>query len=427
MSAFDNVIGYETVKDELNQICDMIRNKEIYEKMGAKLPHGLLIYGDPGLGKTLMAKCFIEESGLKSITLRRCKGGTEFVEEITNAFKEAKENAPMILFLDDMDKFANEDEGHRDTEEYVAVQAGIDDVKDSEVFVIATVNDMNKLPDSLIRSGRFDRKIMIDNPNSKDAARIIAHFLSDKKVAEDVDMDDLTRMISYRSCAELESVLNDAAISAAFRRKESIEMEDLVNAVLRTEYEAAGDFNKRSEEDIRKTALHEAGHVVVSEALTPGGIGLASITTAKGNEAGGFVHCCIEPETKRADIMICLAGKAATELYYGEVCASGCQNDLRKAANHIRESAQYNAQFGIGLLDVESRRSSRMSEAYDARMEAVVQAELERYMFKVRDILIKNREFLEKVVDELAEKHTLLFSDIRKIRESTGIVHASVS
>ena len=108
MNAFDRIIGYDTIKTELFQICDMIRNRKIYEDLGAKLPQGVLLYGAPGLGKTLMAKCFIEESGLKTFTLRRNTGGDEFVSVITDTFSEAKKNAPCIVFLDDLDKFASE-------------------------------------------------------------------------------------------------------------------------------------------------------------------------------------------------------------------------------------------------------------------------------------------------------------------------------
>ena len=122
MSKFDNIIGYETIKKELMQICDMLKNKEIYENLGAKLPHGILLHGEPGLGKSLMAKCFIEESGLKTYTVRRNKGTDDFMKEITETFEKAKENTPAIVFLDDMDKFANEDEKLCDAEEYVAIQ-----------------------------------------------------------------------------------------------------------------------------------------------------------------------------------------------------------------------------------------------------------------------------------------------------------------
>ena len=152
MSSFEKVIGYRSIKRELLQICDMIRNRAIYEEMGARLPHGLLLYGDPGLGKSLLAKCFIEESGLNTVTVRRDKGGDAFIDSIKQAFTRAKEEAPAIVFLDDMDKFANEDCSHSDAPEYVAVQAGIDDVKETDVFVIATANEICRLPDSLRRS-----------------------------------------------------------------------------------------------------------------------------------------------------------------------------------------------------------------------------------------------------------------------------------
>ena len=124
MSSFDKVIGYRSIKRELLQICDMIRNRTIYEEMGAHLPHGLLLYGAPGLGKSLLANCFMEECGLNTVTVRRDKSGDAFINSIAQAFAKAKEEAPSVLFLDDMDKFANEDDSRCDTPEYVAVQAG---------------------------------------------------------------------------------------------------------------------------------------------------------------------------------------------------------------------------------------------------------------------------------------------------------------
>lgn len=262
MNSFDKVIGYKSIKRELLQICDMIRNRTIYEKMGARLPHGLLLYGDPGLGKSLLANCFMEECGLNTVTVRRDKGGDAFINSIAQAFAKAKEEAPSVLLLDDMDKFANEDSSRCDAPEYVAVQAGIDDVKETAVFVIATANEIRKLPDSLCRSGRFDRKIRIQPPTAADAEAIIAHYLSGKRVSDDINMKDLTKMMSYHSCAELETILNEAAIRAAFARKDSIGMEDMVGTVLKQQYGASEDVPHNSEEAVKKTALHEAGHLV---------------------------------------------------------------------------------------------------------------------------------------------------------------------
>lgn len=421
MSAFDRIIGYQTIKEELLQICDMIHNREIYENLGAKLPQGILLYGDPGLGKSLMAKSFITESGLPAYIVRRDKGSDDFIGKITDTFEKAKKNAPAIVLLDDMDKFANEDDRHIDAEEYVAVQAGIDEVKGCNVFVFATVNEIRKLPRSLIRSGRFDRKIGVNSPTDRDAEEIIKYYLGQKKVSDNVNMDDLVKMVSYGSCAELETILNEAAIGAAYARKEKIEMDDLVKSVLRMQYDAPDNFTKKSSDALKEIALHEAGHLVVSEILTPGSVGMASLRTAGRDSTGGFIHRCM-PVTRRAHhILISLAGKAAVELYYSGVCASGCQSDIRKAASNIRDAISESGTGGFGMIDVANHRFPESSESFNSRNESVVHAELERYMFKAREILIKNRDFLEKAAQMLSEKETLLYSDIRKLRESIKI------
>ena len=425
MSAFDKVIGYDSIKNELLQICDMIHNKEIYENMGAKLPQGILLYGDPGLGKTMMAKAFIEESGIPAYTVRRNKNSDGFIDEITGAFASAKGNAPAIVFLDDMDKFANEDNNHRDAEEYVAVQAAIDDAKGLDVFVLATVNDIDKLPRSLLRSGRFDSKIEFHNPVGPDAVKIITHYLNGKKISADVDMEDVSKMLGNSSCADLETVLNAAAISAACARKDCVGMDDLVEATLRMQYDAPDYSIRKSDEEIRKIAIHEAGHLVMSEVLDPGGVGLVSVRSTGRDSSGGFVSRCNEITTRRHDILISLASKAAVELYYAETCASGCQSDINRAVKRIRDGLINNATLGLGLVDVETRFSPSTSENLNARAEAVTHAELERYMLKARDILMKNREFLEKARDALIEKETLLYSDIRRIRESVKITEAA--
>ena len=426
MSAFDKIIGYKTIKDELLQICDMIHNRGIYENFGAKLPQGILLYGDPGLGKSLMAKCFIDESGLPAYIVRRDKGSDDFIGKISSTFKRAKENAPAIVLLDDMDKFANEDDRHIDAEEYVAVQAGIDEIKGSDVFVFATVNEMRKLPRSLTRSGRFDRKIEVNSPTDRDAEDIIKYYLSQKKVSDNVNMNDLVKMVSYGSCAELETILNEAAIRAAYARKESIEMDDLVGAVLRMQYDAPDNFTRKSSDELKEIALHEAGHLVVSEVLTPGSVGMASLRTAGRDSTGGFIHRCIRVIRRSHHILISLAGKAAVELYYSGICASGCQSDIEKAADNIRNAISESGTVGLAMIDVANRRFSESSESFNSRNESVVHAELERYMFKVREILIKNRDFLEKAAQMLSEKETLLHSDIKQLRESVTITEIAI-
>lgn len=418
-NAYDRIIGYDTIKTELMQISDMVRNPDIYKKIGARLPKGILLYGRPGLGKSLMAKCFLEDCGLKTYTLRRNKASEDFVDEITKAFRDAGRCEPAIIFLDDMDKFANEDEDHRDAEEYVAIQAGIDEVKDKEVLVLATANDIRKLPPSLKRAGRFDRKIEVDVPSEEDANRIIEYYLSKKNFSDDVNTEDLANMISYNSCAELETIINEAAIYAAYERKEKVEMEHAVKAVLMMKYKVPADYNKTPGEEDRKTAAHEAGHLVIAETLKPGSVGLVSIRVTGDEHREGFIHVC-KDVIGEADIMVSLAGKVATEMLYPDECAKGCTEDLDRAAQRIRDYISTDAGAGFGMYDISNGEFSRMTENFISRNEAVVHAELERYMRMTRSVLYKNRAFLEKTVEELMSRETLLYSDIRRIRESCG-------
>ena len=421
MSAFDKVIGYTEIKREMLQVCDMIKNRDIYESMGAKMPRGMLLFGEPGLGKTLLSRCFVEESGLPSFVIRRDKADGAFIKFITECFRKAKAQAPAVVLLDDLDKFATEDRDHKNAPEYVAVQAGIDTVKDSDVYVLATANDYHILPDSLKRSGRFDKRIEVERPSGNDADAIIRYYLKNKKVSENVDLEDLSRMISYSSCAELEAILNEAAVLAAFQRKDAIEMEDLIRVVLHGAYQSLDSNTEVSAEELRRTALHEAGHLVVSEALIPGSIGFASVRSTDGSSTGGFVRRCKKLKNDLQQVLVSLAGKAAVDLYYAEECPKGALSDIRQAFRLLRDNLTDEAPLGFGLVDVATRRFPDTSESMNARHEAVTQAELERCMMQAKNILLKNRDFLEKTAAALVEKGRLLYSDISEIKRSVVV------
>ena len=230
MSKFDSIIGYTTVKKELLCIADTLKNREAYDKLGVQAPRGLLLHGVPGVGKSLMASAVIEESGRPCFTCRKDRPNGDFVNEIRATFEKAVENAPAIVFLDDMDKFSNGDPRHPDTEEYVTVQSCIDEVKGKEVFVLATVNNIRNLPASLRRAGRFDRTIRMSAPRGKDAEDIIRHYLKGKKFVADVDAGVLARIMDGHSCAVLETVINEAGMFAGYERSDRITMEHLVMA-----------------------------------------------------------------------------------------------------------------------------------------------------------------------------------------------------
>ena len=423
MGDFDKVIGYESIKLELCQIVDMMKNPERYTALGAEIPRGILLYGDPGLGKTLMATALMNEAGVQTITVRRTKKDGEIVDDIVAAFNFAKANAPAIILLDDMDKFANEDENHRDAEEYVTIQTCIDEIQGSDVLVVATVNNIRKLPSSLTRAGRFDRKIHMDSPDEDDAVDILKHYLEDKPVSKDIDVLDIYKMVNTSSSAEIKTVLNEAAILAGFEACEKVEERHIVEAALRRHYGGPGEKTiNTSGTEVEKVVIHEAAHLVVSESLKQGSIGFASIRQVSGGQCGGTVHSCCPGMRRPHHIMISLAGKIATEMRFGGI-ADGCGSDLEDAIDAIIEGLRRSATRGFS--HVESRYMSN-SDNYYLKMESTINAELERYTVEVKDILLKNNKLLERVAEELKNKQYLLFSDIQRIEAECGLVKREV-
>lgn len=413
MSAFDKVIGYEAEKQELLQICDMLRNRERYEALGAMMPRGLLIHGAPGLGKSLMARCLMEELGWNSFVVRRNRPDGDFVRELGRVFQKAVEKAPAVILLDDMDKFVAVEDSQ---EEYVAVQAGIDEVAGKNVYIIATANNLRDIPKSLLRSGRFDRKMEITVPKGKDAEEIIQFYLGQKRLGDTICSSDVAKMLFCKSCAELESVLNEAAIYAGYECSEKVEMRHIVEAVLRCEY---GVFNREERADTtmcRRIAYHESGHAVMQDLLCEGGVGFVSIRPRK-SKVGGFMRSCAEPGLDCGDILVPLAGPAAEEVQYG-AWAAGSSNDIKRTADGLQADVENLGAHGLGLLSI----GHSDSESIIARREAVTAAELTRYLAAARTILAQNKTYLDAMAAALLEKGTLLNSDLRQIRSQVSVV-----
>lgn len=407
MGNFDKVIGYEKIKKELDIVIDMLQNREKYEKLGAKCPRGIMLYGMPGVGKTLLAESFIKATGLNCYSIR--KG-----DDIAGTFKTAKENAPSIVFLDDMDKLADTDKLHENPKEFVEVQSGLESVKGLPVLVFATANSTKSLPRSLMRKGRFDMQIKVPVPSLKEAQKIIEHYLKDKPIAEDVNLDDLMRMVDYHSCASLEATLNEAAIYAAFSGRDKINIDDIKRTVLKDHFSGAEEISDESELMQKERAYHEAGHLVVAETLKPGSVGMAAIGINRLECLGGFVLKVESFEDKTLEVVCALAGKAGTELRLGR-CASGCNSDLNKAHSMIASSIMMEGQAGINLL---SGNSFENSDGYKREIENAIGAEMSRLLRSAREIILDNEEFFEKAATELLEKHALLYSDIQRIKES---------
>ena len=415
MNAFDRVIGYRSEKNRLIQVVDMLKNRDLYKKMGAKLPKGILIYGDPGMGKTMLANAFIEESGVKSFSIRKNKGKENMIKEIEMTFINASKEEVSIVFIDDIDKFSDKKCEDVDDEAFVAIQSGIDSVKMSDVLVVATANNFLKLPKSLTRKGRFDIEMQLEPPSEDDAKKIIAHYLQDKPVSKELDYNDVYRLLGYSSCAYLQSVLNESAIYSASKRKECIDIDDILMACKSEEEVDMDENRKRSKEDMDRTAIHEAGHACIAEVLKKGSVGFVKVNLNKQNIQGGYTN--VEGMTRRPEVVLLdLGGKAATELFYEGRCGSGCQSDLSDALDVLTSGISDNGIYGMALLGGDT-----ISNTLRFAQQSVARAELERYFFLAKDILMKNKEFFTKIYEQLVEKNYLLYSDVQRIRDSVKI------
>lgn len=436
MSKFDMIIGYAAVKKELRQIADTLKNREAYEKLGVSAPRGLLLHGEPGVGKSLMASAIIEESGRRAFVCRKDQPNGDFIKVIKATFDKAIQSAPSIVYLDDMDKFANGDECHPDAEEYVTVQSCIDAAKGKEVFVLATVNNMRCLPSSLRRAGRFDRIMRIENPRGNDALNIISHYLKSKKVVDNLDPKIIARIMDGSSCAELETVINEAGLCAGYERADSITMEHFIEACMRTVFHVPARVKDTEEEETdiclsdfdnvySQIIYHEAGHAVVSEVLCPESVTLVSAYKL-GDESGGFTDYYNDQSHTplhwmKSRIIGSLSGMAAVEQKYGIVDMGG-ERDIDQAFDMTKELLTNKCINGFhlhanGYGDTERLKSEQEKSAFE---------EVEKFYQKAIEIIVRNHEFLEKIAVALAEKKLLTAGDVQRIKSECKIYQVAI-
>ena len=425
---FSAVIGYEPIKQELKRIIDIMNNPQKYKDLGVSTPRGILIDGKPGLGKTLMAKCFIKASGRKSYICRKDKPDGDFVKEIRKIYQEAKNNAPSIVFLDDMDKFANEDDKHKNAEEFITIQSCIDDMKEVEVFTIATTNDIKNLPDSLLRVGRFDKRFTMKNPKDDEAEKIIEYYLSQKKFVDNVNLKQISKLLVGCSCAQLETVINEAGIYAGFENKKTIEISDIIRAIMRIIYEAPEELSSEQKENIKEIAYHEAGHAVVAEILEPESVNIISVKKYSGDVRGITSYYQDDNSfTKKKymenRVLSLLAGKCANEIVFG-ITDVGVYSDMRKAFRLVEKFIDDYCSYGFNEYSA-YQYCDEISDEFYARKEKFISREIDRYYQMTRKILADNREFLDKLANELIKKETLITEDVQQIKKTCKIVNSN--
>ena len=421
MSNFDKIIGYASIKNELTKICDVLKNGEKYKKLGVKIPRGLLLHGSPGVGKTLLANTFIEESERTAFVCRKNLPDGEFVKFLKETFEKAKNTTPSIILLDDFDKFANADTNHKNAEEYVTIQSCIDDIKNYDVYVFATANDLKLIPDSLLRAGRFDTVLEVKPPKGKDAEQIIKHYLSTKKSVAEIDYKQLARILNGKSCAELETIINEAGICAGFENKEKIDFNDIVKASLKMVYDYPETIRNLSLENDEIVAYHEAGHAVVSELLEPNSVTLIHISSGD-TSLGGFTSYYREAnywssiDLMKNRIMCLLGGKCAIEIKYGKIDA-GSGSDISRAVEVIKRIVTQYCGLGFDKCNTRSFEYD-ISNDLTYLQDKTINDELQRYYQQVKELLVENRTFLDELAKEVNNKKLLTATDIQKVKEN---------
>ena len=420
---FNCIVGYELLKEELIQICDSMRNREFYEKIGASIPHGLLLSGVPGVGKTTMAEAMARASGRPVYRLRKNAGRKNFIDEIKKTFAEAAEGAPSLLLLDDIDKYADDNDMLGTAPEYAALQTCIDELGDSDVFITATANNPLCLPESLTRSGRFDRKRRIKAPGPDDAAKILRLYLGDsKRLADDVDIDELAMLACGFSCSYIESLANDAGVLAGYERSDEITMDHFIRAYIK--WRSMYSERKLTPEERRRIAFYEAGRAVVMDILAPEALTIATAKAMNGVLYTDYldeIPLRSEPDRPKYQIMRALAGRAAVELEFGKADEYSSK-DIRVVYSVLEDIIRDGrcSLEGDGSDDylelVQIDYVGVTSEEVQRRIEDAIDRAAVSFYEEVLTILKENRGYLNRVAEALTEREYLRASDIRMLR-----------
>lgn len=418
---FDDVAGNYEAKQSLLELVDFIQNPEKYSKFNVRMPKGILLYGEPGTGKTLMAKALAGEAGVPFYAV----SGSDFVQvyaglgagRIRNLFKKAKKSGKSVIFIDEIDAIGKKrmsgsikgsDEGDRTLNALLTEMSGFAD--DSGTVVIAATNRIDTLDSALLRPGRFDRQIEIMLPD-KNARKDIIKLYLDKKNSEDVNIDELADLTVYFSGAMIENLINEAALLAIRQNSDKITEEHIKKAYLQI---LAGVEKEDYDNGIQKTitSYHEAGHAFVSRYLLPENkiIRVSIIPTSKG--AGGYTLSTPNSEevmTKRKMInhlSVLMAGRASEEVFFGnENITAGAQNDIEKvtslAVDYVSKYGMNDATFiNYQLLSDKLRTPLTSVEASVKKLTSEIYEE-------VLMLIESNKEKVEKIARLLMEKEVI--------------------
>ena len=350
--SFSDVAGVEEAKEELQEVVEFLKYPERFLALGAKIPKGVLLVGPPGTGKTLMARAVAGEAGVPFFSI----SGSEFVEmfvgvgasRVRDLFDQAKRNAPCIIFVDEIDAVGRHrgaglggghDEREQTLNQILVEMDGFD--TGTNIIVIAATNRPDILDPALLRPGRFDRRVVLDNPDLRGRKAILGVHSNGKPLGEDVDMDRVARQTVGFSGADLANLVNEAALLAARRAKTLIGSGEFSESIDRVTAGPERRSRVISEREKAVTAYHEAGHALVAYAL-PDADPVAKVTIIARGQAGGYTKTVPEEDRNlitsnqfEARLAMAMGGRAAEELVFGEI-TTGASNDLEQATNIAR-------------------------------------------------------------------------------------------
>ena len=433
---FKNVAGLQEEKEDLEEMVDFLRNPQKYTSVGARIPKGVILVGPPGTGKTLLAKAVAGEAGVPFFSI----SGSDFVEmfvgvgasRVRDLFEDAKKAAPCIIFIDEIDAVARRrgtgmGGGHDEREQTLnQLLSEMDGFGVNEgIIVMAATNRVDILDPAILRPGRFDRKVAVGRPDVKGRVEILQVHSKEKPLGEDVDLARVAKTTSGFTGADLENLMNEAAILAAKENRSYIRQSDIDRAFVKVGIGAEKKSRVISEKEKKITAYHESGHAILFHVLPdvgpvhtvsiiPTGVGAAGYTMPLPGEDEMF-------NTKGRmlqDIMVSLGGRIAEEIIFGDV-TTGASQDIKHASKIARAMVtQYGMSEKVGMIDYGSDddevfigRDFGHVRAYSDEVTASIDAEVKRIIDecyeKAKNIILEHRDVLESCTALLIEKEKI--------------------
>ncbi len=442
---FDDVAGVDEEKEELEEIVEFLKNPKKFTDMGARIPKGVLLVGQPGTGKTLLAKAVAGEAGVPFYTI----SGSDFVEmfvgvgasRVRDLFEQAKKNAPCIIFIDEIDAVGRQrgaglGGGHDEREQTLnQLLVEMDGFSDNEgVIILAATNRPDVLDKALLRAGRFDRQIVVSSPDVKAREQILEVHARKKKLSEDVDLKVIAKNTSGFAGADLENVLNEAALLAARRNYKEIGMKEIEDAMVKVTMGPEKKTRVRSQKENRLVAYHEAGHAVVSRYL-PTQDPVHQISIIPRGMAGGYTmyrptedKSFMSKTEMEENIVSLLGGRVAEELILNDI-STGASNDIERASQIARNMVtKYGMSdrvgaimFGGGQGEVFLGRDFAQTKDYSEETAGIIDEEVKKiidYAYsRARNILSEHADKLHAVAGVLMEKEKIEGEEFDRIFE----------